>query len=54
MEKGNKLHFNEILSLFGFKKEIQPFLYKKAFISLPKKKKNYDERLTLFLKKKYE
>jgi hypothetical protein len=25
MEKGNKLNFNEILSLVGFKKEIQPF-----------------------------
>jgi hypothetical protein len=44
MDKDNKLNFKEILSLFGFKKEIQPFSYKKAFISLPKKI-NYDRSI---------
>jgi hypothetical protein len=37
MEKGNKLNFNEILSLFGFKKEIQPFRIKKPLFLYLKK-----------------
>jgi hypothetical protein len=37
MEKGNKLNFNEIL--FWLKKKDLAIFLKKAFISLPKKKK---------------